>query len=107
MLPLPRDEFGAMGAGAPDGDGETAAHRRETTPAKPLISLEWRRRKGVEPSGDLTAAHAVLKTGEATGPHPPPWSVSCGRIEVYRTSPSGASRAFFVVVPAAGIKSES
>jgi hypothetical protein len=35
----------------------------------------WRRRKGVEPSGDLTAAHAVLKTGEATGPHPPPHAV--------------------------------
>ena len=28
---------------------------------------------GVEPTGaGSTDAHAVLKTGEATGPHPPP-----------------------------------
>ena len=28
---------------------------------------------GVEPTGaGITDAHTVLKTGEATGPHPPP-----------------------------------
>ena len=31
---------------------------------------------GVEPTGaGVTDAHAVLKTGEATGPHPPPSGV--------------------------------
>ena len=33
----------------------------------------WRGRMGVEPTGaGSTDAHTVLKTGEATGPHPPP-----------------------------------
>lgn len=31
---------------------------------------------GVEPIGaGITNARTVLKTGEATGPHPPPWTV--------------------------------
>jgi hypothetical protein len=35
--------------------------------------LDWRGRMGVEPTGaGVTDAHAVLKTGEATGPLPPP-----------------------------------
>ncbi len=34
---------------------------------------KWRGRMGVEPTGaGITDAHTVLKTGEATGPHPPP-----------------------------------
>ena len=37
----------------------------------------WRGRMGVEPTGaGITDAHAVLKTGEATGPLPPPLRVS-------------------------------
>ncbi len=32
---------------------------------------------GVEPTGaGITDAHTVLKTGEATGPHPPPEAVN-------------------------------
>ena len=39
------------------------------------LRLIWRGRMGVEPTGaGITDAHAVLKTGEATGPLPPPWS---------------------------------
>jgi hypothetical protein len=35
--------------------------------------FQWRGRMGVEPTGaGSTDAHTVLKTGEATGPHPPP-----------------------------------
>jgi len=35
--------------------------------------MGWRGRMGVEPtSARITGARTVLKTGEATGPHPPP-----------------------------------
>ena len=38
-----------------------------------MVRIFWRGRMGVEPTGaGSTDAHTVLKTGEATGPHPPP-----------------------------------
>lgn len=44
---------------------------------------EWRGRMGVEPTSEgNTPTHTVLKTGEATGPHPPPQATS--------TRPGGA-----------------
>src|SRR5215207_6923662 len=39
-----------------------------------LRGVSWRGRMGVEPTSEgSTPTHTVLKTGEATGPHPPPW----------------------------------
>ncbi len=49
----------------------------------------WRGRMGVEPTGaGNTDAHTVLKTGEATGPHPPPR----GKIESKQAVGRGSKR---------------
>jgi hypothetical protein len=38
-----------------------------------VMRFSWRGRMGVEPTSEgSTPTHTVLKTGEATGPHPPP-----------------------------------
>jgi hypothetical protein len=38
----------------------------------------WRRREGVEPSGNLTAPRLVLKTSGTTGHLPSPFAESIG-----------------------------
>src|SRR5918997_362585 len=40
------------------------------------IDIIWRRREGVEPSGNLTAPKLVLKTSGTTGHLPSPYEIS-------------------------------
>ncbi len=59
-------------------DGDDNSGRATTSPGRPISpsyqGFCWRGRMGVEPTGaGFTDAHTVLKTGEATGPLPPPW----------------------------------
>ncbi len=49
-----------------------AAGRSAPSAAVACLLQEWRRREGVEPSGDLTAPRLVLKTSGATGRLPSP-----------------------------------
>src|SRR5262245_58808806 len=46
------------------------------------VSVLWRRREGVEPSGDLTIPRLVLKTSGTTGhlPSPAMFSITYGRL---------------------------
>ena len=49
-----------------------AAGRSAPSAAVACLLQEWRRREGVEPSGDLTAPRLVLKTSGTTGRLPSP-----------------------------------
>ena len=73
----------------------TPASHSETAPRnEQIIENKWRKRVGVEPTGDgVTRRPPVLKTGTITGPHALPWKLFRFRGNGFPRTESSLTRA--------------